>query len=273
MRQAERVTSAARRPPVGESAGSAGNVRSVSRALRLLEYVAGRREGATAKEIAAYLDLALPSVYHLLATLVDAGYVIHLTQQHRYGLGYRVRVLDQGLTQQLQVPAAVADAIRRLHVEADAAAYYAVYRDVDVVIAHVVDSARRPRVRVLDVGFHEATHATAFGKVMLAAMDDPERSAYLDRAGLRRCTARTIVDRRVLDTQLTHVRQSSVALEIGEFQDGLACLASPVRSPGGAVVASVAVSVPIQEFAGRRWELDRAVRHGATVITRVLRAG
>jgi DNA-binding IclR family transcriptional regulator len=273
MRHAERVSSAARRPPVSTSAGSAGNVQSVSRALRLLEYVAGRRDGATAKEIAAHLDLAVPSVYHLLATLTDAGYMVHLSHQHRYGLGYRVRLLDQGLALQLEVPAAVAGAIRRLHAEADAAAYYAVYREVDVVIAHVVDSERRPRVQVLDVGFHEATHATAFGKVMLAAMDRAERSAYLDRVGLRRCTVRTIVDRGALDVHLEHVRQANMALEIGEFQDGLACLASPVRSPGGVVVASVAVSVPTQEFAGRRWELDRAVRQGAMAITRALRAG
>ncbi|MDX6213736.1 MAG: hypothetical protein QOF82_2823 [Frankiales bacterium] len=251
---------------------SSGSVQSVTRALYLLELLATRRDGATAKEIASHLDLALPSTYHLLTTLIDNGYVVHLTQQHRYGLGYRVRVLEEGLAHQLEAPAAVVEAIRRLHVEADAAAYYAVYRDVEVVIAHVVDSERRPRVRVLDVGFHEAAHATAFGKVMLAAMTAEQRDAYIARAGLRRCTSRTIVDQPSLETHLAHVRAAQLAVEFGEFQTGLACLAAPVRSPAGAVVGSVAVSLPCAEFASRRWAVERSLRHGAMVVTKTLRA-
>lgn len=247
-----------------------GTVQSVARALRALEFVAGHRDGVTAKEMAAHLDLAVPSTYHLLTTLTSAGYLVHLAQEHRYGLGYRVRLLEQGLERQLAAPARIVDTLRRLHLEADAAAYYAVYRDADVVVAHVVDSARRPRVRTLDVGFHEAAHATAFGKVMLAAMSAEERAGYLERAGLRRCSEHTIVDRAELEEHLSHVRRSGVALEIGEFQNGLSCLAAPVRSSAGAVVASVAVSLPSAELAARRWQVERAVRHGASATTRAV---
>lgn len=249
---------------------AAGTVQSVSRAMRLLEFVAASREGRSAKEIAAHLQLALPSAYHLLTTFVESGYLVHLSQDHRYGLGYRVRLLEQGLTRQLEVPAPIVRAIRDLHVRADAPAYYAVYREFEVVIAHVVDSEERPRVRVLDIGFHEATHATAFGKVMLAAMSDEQRHSYFDRVGLRRCTRRTIVDRDVLMDHLAHVRDAGVALEIGEFQDGLSCLAAPVRSNAGSVVASVAISMPSATFAPLRWQLEQAVRHGALVATRAL---
>lgn len=251
-----------------EEAPVAGTVKSVARALRALEFVAARRSGASAKEIAAHLDIALPSTYHLLATLVENGYLVHLANNARFGLGYQVRALEQGLTQQLEVPKAIQDAIVHLHAEADAAAYYAVYRETDVVIAHIVDSDRRPRVSVLDVGFHEATHATAFGKVMLAAMDDEQRREYLGRAGMRPCTARTITDPAALEQHLTHVRESGVALEIGEFQDGLSCLAAPVRTPAGEVVASVAISLPTPLFRQQRWDLERAVRHGALVANR-----
>ncbi|MFI5708507.1 IclR family transcriptional regulator [Kribbella sp. NPDC051620] len=248
----------------------AGTVQSVSRALRAMEFVAGSKDGVTAKEIAAHLELALPSAYHLLATLTESGYLVHLAQDHRYGLGYRVRLLEQGLERQLEVRPLVAAAVRRLHLEADAAAYYAVYREVDVVVAHVVDSERRPRVQVLDIGFHEAAHATAFGKVMLAAMTPEDRGAYLDRVGLRQCTASTLTDRAQLESHLEKVRLSGVALEIGEFQDGLTCLAAPVRSSAGAVLASVAISLPSADFAARRWTVERAVRRGALVATRAV---
>ncbi|GAA3589640.1 IclR family transcriptional regulator C-terminal domain-containing protein [Kribbella ginsengisoli] len=245
-------------------------MQSVSRALRAMEFVAASKDGVTAKEIAAHLELAVPSAYHLLATLTESGYLVHLAQDHRYGLGYRVRLLEQGLERQLEVRPLIAAAVRRLHLEADAAAYYAVYREVNVVVAHVVDSERRPRVQLLDIGFHEAAHATAFGKVMLAAMTPEDRAAYLDRVGLRQCTAKTLTDRTQLEGHLEQVRLSGVALEIGEFQDGLTCLAAPVRSSAGAVLASVAISLPSADFTARRWTVERAVRRGALLATRAV---
>ena len=260
-------------PPREESAPVAGTVKSVARAFRALEFVAARRDGASAKEIAAHLDIALPSTYHLLATLVESGYLVHLANNARFGIGYQVRVLERGLTNQLEVPKAIRDAIAHLHVQADAAAYYAVYRETDVVLAHVVDSAQRPRVQALDVGFHEASHATAFGKVMLAAMDAEQRRDYLRRFSLLACTTRTITDLRTLERHLDHVRESGIALEIGEFQDGIACMAAPVRTPAGEVVATVAISIPLGLFAKRRWDLERAVRHGALVANRALSVG
>src|SRR6195952_4417286 len=155
-------------PPRDEVAP--GTVQSVSRALHLLEHVAKSPGGVSAKQAAEHLGVALPSAYHLLATLTDCGYLVHLTGEHTYALGYQVRVLEHGLTRQLQAPGPVAAAVRALHHTADAAAYYAVYRDVEIVVAHVLDSERRPRVRVLAIGFLEAAHVPALGKVILADM-------------------------------------------------------------------------------------------------------
>lgn len=255
------------------SGTGSGNLQSVRRALQVLEVVASSEDGVSAKHVAGRLDMPLPSLYHVLGTLVDAGYVVHVRGEHRYVLGYRVRMLDQALHRQLGVDPEVAAVVRWVHSQADAAAYYAVYRDVDVVLAHVVDSARRPRIQLLDVGFHEATHATAFGKVMLAAMPAERRRRYVGASDLRALTDATIVDPELLDAHLRHVRDAGVALEMGEFQAGVWCLAAPVRSPAGEVVAAVAVSMPSEEFRQRRWPVERAVRHGATRVTRALRAG
>lgn len=245
-------------------------LQSVTRALNVLELIASRSNGMTAKEVSARLAMPLPTVYRLLTTLLEAGYLVHLASEHRYGLGYRVRLLDQGLVSQLAVSDEVAETIRVLHVEADAAAYYAVYRGVDVVVAHVVDSERRPRVQILDVGFHEATHATAFGKVMLAGMSTAERQRYLDTFGQPGLTPNTITDRGRLLSQLAHVRRSSIALEVNEFQPGLTCMAAPVVDGSGQVVASVAVSLRTKDFGPRRWVIERAVRQGASRVTRAL---
>jgi len=258
------------RSPQRDGKSSSGTLQSVGRALNVLEAIAASPDGLSAKQIAAELGLALPTTYHLLTTLVEAGHVVHLTDQKVFALGYKARYLGQALSRQLAVAPEIAAAIRVVHQEADAAAYYAIYRDTEVVIAHVEDSLRRPRVQPLDVGFHQAAHATAFGKIMLSAMDPEQRGRYLAQAGMEPCTPATIRCGDRLEEHLSHVRQSQIALEIGEFQPGLACMAAPVYDPAGAVTASVAISLPIGEFRARRWAVERAVRQGAVRVTRSL---
>lgn len=48
-------------------------IQSVARACQLLLWLADKRYGATAKEVALAHRLTLPTTYHLLNTLVDQG--------------------------------------------------------------------------------------------------------------------------------------------------------------------------------------------------------
>ena len=250
-----------------------GLIQSADRALRVLEAVGSAPNGLTAREIAAKLGLAIPTTYHLLATLVHAGYVVHVAEERRYVLGFMVRALDAALRRQVSLVPAVGVALQHAHRAADAPVYLALFRDREIVVADVVDSPRRPRVAQLDVGLHEAPHATAFGKVMLAALDAQVRAAELERRGLPALTRRSVTDRRRLEAQLADVRRSGVAVEVDEFIPKLACVATPVRDAGGTVVGAVSASVSSAEFDRRRPALEHAVRHSAGRVTAALARG
>ena len=56
-------------------------------ALDILEFLASRGEPVPAATISRALDLPRSSVYHLLTVLTGRGYVTHLADEHRYGLG------------------------------------------------------------------------------------------------------------------------------------------------------------------------------------------
>jgi DNA-binding IclR family transcriptional regulator len=145
-----------------------GLIGSAQRALRVLEMVAAEGDGITAKAIARRADYRLSTTYHLLNTLVHEGYLIRLGHGRGFGLGYKVGGLYQRLCEELDVDEALRDELRLLHQRGQAAAYYTVFRDTQVVVAAVADSVEFPRAKPVDFGFHEAAHATAFGKVMLA---------------------------------------------------------------------------------------------------------
>ncbi|MEX5237674.1 IclR family transcriptional regulator [Kocuria arenosa] len=245
---------------------------SVQKAFALLDVVAGDPRGATAKDISTELGMPLPSVYRLLQTLVASEHVVHLRDQRRYGLGYKLHALGASLRQQVAVPATVQRAVRELHASADAAAYFAVYRGDAVVVAHVVDSPRRPRIDPMDFGFTGAAHATAFGKILLSRMDDDEVADYLGRHGMRLLTDRTLSTPEELGHELGRVRAEGLAVEREEFVPGASCLAAPVVDSAGRTLGSVAVSLRPADFERRHRSIAPVLRDAADRVGRSLRA-
>jgi DNA-binding IclR family transcriptional regulator len=258
-------------PARGGSAGSAGAgglLRSVERAMRVLDRVADAAGPLPAKDIARDLDIPLPTTYHLLTTLVHGGYLVHLTAAHAYALGHRVDDLARALRRQLAVPAEVERIAAVCHEEARAAAYYATLRDGEMVVAHVAECPDHPRMRLLDVGFHHAPHATAFGKLMLALLDPAVREERLDRTGTPPVTPRTVTDRLALRRQLDQVRAAGLAVETDEVQADLGGMAAPVTDAAGRLVGAVAVTLPTSQLRRRRREVERAVRTAAVRASR-----
>ncbi len=157
-----------------------------------------------------------------------------------------------------------------MHRQAHAPAYYAALRNAEMIVAHVDECPTHPRVRILDVGFHETPHATAFGKLMLSTLTPADREELLDRTGTPAVTAATVTDRSLLLRQLSQVRGTGLAVEVNEFQPDLSCLAAPVNDAAGRFVGAVAVSMPTPRMRADRWTVERVVRLGAVRASRAV---
>ncbi|MEV4642091.1 IclR family transcriptional regulator [Actinoplanes sp. NPDC049548] len=247
-----------------------GLLQSVTRALRVLDHVAAAPGPLPAREISRALGLTLPTTYHLLSTLVNGGYLVHLADEKAYALGHRVDDLARGLHRQIAVPPEIRRVAAVTHRQARAAAYYAMLRDTEMIVAHVAECPEHPRIRPLDVGFHHAPHATAFGKLMLAMLEPGAADDVLDATGTPRVTAATVTDRRMLRRQLDQIRATGLAVEVDEFQADLSCMAAPVTDATGRFVGAVAISLPTRDLRDHRWAAERAVRIGAVRATRAV---
>ncbi|WP_051209493.1 IclR family transcriptional regulator [Propionicicella superfundia] len=244
----------------------------ISRAFSILELVA-ERGGATAREIAEASGLPLPTVYRLSQELVRNGYLVHLKKRQRFELGYRLHNLDVALHRQVAVPPAVRAVVDSLHEACGMAAYYAVYRGTDVILAHVSDCAKHPRVKPLDFGFNEAAHATAFGKIMLAGMAAEDRQAYLAARGMPPLTPQTITKPARLEAELRDVVTLGIAWESEEMLPGMACGAVAVHGPAGTITGAVSISSSPCDLRRRRQETDRLLREHASQVSRYFRSG
>lgn len=241
-----------------------GLLGSVQRALRVSDVVSHAEEGVTAKVVAGRAGLPLSTTYHLLNTLVHEGYLVRLANKQGFGVGYKIPVLYRQLRRHLDLTPELAAVVADVHHRAQAAAYYASFRDSHIVLAHLVDSPRCPRPDPLQVGFAESAHATAFGRLLLATLTPGALDSYLAVHGMPQLTPLTVTDRWELQAELDQARVDGLVAEVEEFQSRSASLAAPVRDGTGAVVAAIAVSVPAAQFEQRRCQLAHIVRQGAS---------
>ncbi|QDZ14900.1 IclR family transcriptional regulator [Humibacter ginsenosidimutans] len=256
------------RPTRGAEADA--GIRSAARALQALRAIGASPSGLTAAEIAAELGLGQATTYRLLSTLHDGDYIGRQPGEHRYILGRAVDELGRAVQSQLVVTPEVRAALRGVHDSAEAPTYLTVFRGDDIAVAHIEDSLRHPQITQLHVGFSEASHLTAFGKLMLASRDEAQLARYLERHGLRALTHDSVTDAASLREQLDEVRAQQIAVELEEYLPKLACIAAPVRNATGRLVGAVSVSVQAKDFNARAYQLERAVRRGAWQVSAVI---
>ena len=65
---------------IPDRADAAAQVPAADNTLRILRYLAGRPAPVAASAIARELELPRSTVYHLLATLAEHGFVLHLRE-------------------------------------------------------------------------------------------------------------------------------------------------------------------------------------------------
>lgn len=92
------------------------------------------------------------------------------------------------------------------------------------------------------VGMQLEAYCSGMGKVLLAFLPESQQHAYLATGPFPALTARTITDPAALASELQSVAQAGFAVDDGEIADGLVCLAVPVSTPDGRVLAAVSVS-------------------------------
>jgi IclR family acetate operon transcriptional repressor len=229
-------------------------VQSVDRALDVLEALAERGGEAGLSEIAASTGLPYGTIHRLLRTLLARGYV-RQESDRRYALGGALVRLG-GAAESMVGSWAQPYLTRMVELSGETANLAVLEGDFVVYVAQV-PSPRRLRM-FAEVGRRVLPHSTAVGKVLLA--DRPDAAAVLERTGLPRRTGHTITSTGALLAELGAVRERGYALDLGEEELGVHCLAVPVHD-GDRVIAGMSVSGPAERIdALDRDELARGLR-------------
>lgn len=210
-------------------------------------------------------DMPRSTAYHLVNAMIAEGFVVHLADDHRYGLGVAAFEVGSGYTRQAPLQRLARRPLAALVDKAHRSAHLAVLHGRDVVYVIEERAPGRPPL-VTDVGVRLPAHLTASGRAILAALPPaqiralyPDASVFTDRLGVGPATPTQ------LRFVLTETRQRGYAIEDAEVSPGFSSVAAPVLDHCDHPVAGVAVTFPCGEDGAR---LARMVKDTADTLTR-----
>jgi IclR family transcriptional regulator, acetate operon repressor len=215
-----------------------GGVQSLDRAFAVLDAVADLGGTARLSELAARTGYPLPTIHRLARSLVSAGY-LRQEPSKRYSLGPRLIRLGSQAAHMLGSWAT--PHLSELAARTGETANLAVLEGDEVVYVAQVPGAHSVRM-FTEVGTHAPAHGTGVGKALLSQLDDEEVRRLVGRTGLPAATPRTITTTERLLADLADVRERGYAIDDGERETGVRCVAVPLS--GGPRLVAMSVSGP-----------------------------
>jgi IclR family acetate operon transcriptional repressor len=225
--------------PAGAKPSAIGKVTAVVEALATERRIA---------DIAAATGLAASTVHRILRELVALGWARD-DGEHGYLLGARLLVLAGQAAERNTLTRIAHPILRDLCDRTGLTAHLGMLSGDEAVYLDKIEGRGSYHMRSR-IGVAVPLHSTAIGKAMLAAMDDDELDATLDRTGLAARTPHTITDRTRLRVHLAEARRRGYAIDEEENELHTRCVAAVVIDHRGAPLGAVSISA-------LAFELDR----------------
>lgn len=217
---------------------SSERVQSVDRVFTLLEQLADADGPLTLSRLAELTDLPMPTIHRLLRFLTNEGYV-RQEPSKRYALGLRMIRFGQSASRGLGSWATpylaslvenFGETTNMAMLEGDSCVYVA-----------QVPSPQSMRM-FTEVGRVVMPHCTGVGKAIMSMLTDQQAANLLTRTGMPPRTEHTLVSIDAMLAALARARELGYALDDGEQELGVRCVAVPLI--GLPFLAAISVSGP-----------------------------
>ena len=231
------------RPPRARAEGERHSIQSVDRALFLLETIAEAGGETTLTDVATRTGLNISTCHHLLATLIQRGFVTKVAGRRLYALGARILYLGHACLQ-VDLPRRAQPYMEAINLATGETVHLAVLQGDAVVTLAVREARHAVRVDTGRTGKIEGPHATSIGKAILAWLPEDEMRRILAH-GMKRYTENTITEFPAFLESMRHVRRNGYAIDREEHLPGVICVGAAIRDQAGTVIGAISASTPM----------------------------
>ena len=241
---------------------------TVQKAMNLLEALVRSGQPRRLTELSRELGLTKPNVYRLLSTLSILGYVKKDPVTTLYSPTLKLWEMGSLLVRDVDLVTVANPRLRRLAEETRESVQLAVFDAGFTVYVDKVDSPHALKA-VTSIGSRLPATVTSTGKAVLAWL--PMAALDVSMTHVKKFTGRTLTKRKDIEQDLAETRERGYAINRGEFREGVAGIAVPVRDRTVQVVAAIGVWGAEANILGpRREELAQLAMAAARDVSREL---
>ena len=236
-------------------------IQSLSRAMAILQAIAHRREGIGLSELSKAVDLHSSTTFHLVKSLVALGCARQDEVSKRYHVGPMLFGIAAAALDEVELARTAESFLDELAMKTGETSHLAIRTGHEIVVIARKEAASPFRISER-TGVPRPAHATALGKVLMAAMPARNRKVMLQSLPLPALTPKTITERRRLERELTRVAEQGIGYDDGEFHPEVRCMAVPVMGFPGIVVGAIGISAPIYRLSLDDLQAQAGLLHG-----------
>ena len=216
-----------RKPAAATAQQAGGQVQSLTRGLKLLEWIAESHSSVALTELAQQAGLPNSTTHRLLTTMQQLGFVRQVGELGHWAVGAHAFVVGSSFLQSRNL----------------------------LAIVHPILRMSAP------IGGKLPMHASGAGKAFLAQLSEEQVTSLLHRKGLHAYTHATLVSPLHLKEDLAQTRKRGYSFDDEEHALGLRCVAACIYDEHREPFAAISISGPISRMTD-----DRVTELGALVI-------
>ena len=204
------------------------NIRSVENALRLLEALADEGSKCSLAQLSQRLDMTKASLFRLMATFENHGYVERGQLSGEYQLGLAAFEVSQKLLSKMTLLRKARPVMTQLVRQCNETVYLVVQRNQEVLFLEMLDNDQKVKIVPLTSQRFPLQNCAA-GRIFLAFGET---------------NTQLLANQPQLENEVNHCRDQRYCIDHNGVGEGSTCMAVPLFEAGKTIVGCLALITP-----------------------------
>lgn len=240
----------------------------IDRAIQVMDILTERQTAMSAYELAKSVGAPVSTIYRIVDDLVERD-MLSRPDETRVWLGPRLMRYGLVYRSQMDMFAEAKHEMQRLSKRTGETVQVCA-RDVGMMVVIAMAEGEGHFRVTSDVGTRVPLNWTASGRLLLGHLPDDERLAAFRKNAQPSETGVADVDPVLLAKQSREDYLNRLALQMGNSEYSVACIASPIRDEDGVCVSTMSIVISEQRVRERLDELTTEVQRAAEFVERAI---
>jgi DNA-binding IclR family transcriptional regulator len=219
------------------------SIQALQRGMKVLDALLESRTPLSLEQICAHTGLPKSTAFRVTVNLLQGQYLTET--EEGYWLGLKMLRFGALVEEKLDLTQQARPFLLELRNQANETTHLAVLDDdLRVVYLEKLPTQQAVGLMMSRIGSTAPMHSTALGKAIAAFQPEEKIRQWIRTAGLKAYTQTTITHEDTFLQELCEIRSRGYAVDNGEFEASVRCVAAPIRDRTEGIIAAVSVSGP-----------------------------